>query len=56
MHLLPKPEAFWNLGLSHMSFLLSLFFTVLVSSMMGLLSVPLLWVFFTFHFYCRSFH
>ena len=35
-----------------MSFLLSSFFTVPVSSMMGF---PLRWVFFTFCFYCRSF-
>ena len=31
-----------------MSFLLSSFFAVLVSSMIGLLSVPLHWVFFAF--------
>ena len=35
-----------------MSFLLSSFFTVLVSSMMGF---PFCWVFFTFCFYCRNF-
>ena len=41
--LLPQPEVFWNLRLSHVSFLLSSFFTVPVSSTMGLLSLPLCW-------------
>ena len=38
-----------------MSFLLRLFFAVLVSSTVGLLSVPLRWVFFVFCFYHWSF-
>ena len=38
-----------------MSFLLSSFSVLLVSSTMGLSSLPLRWVFFAFHFYLRSF-
>ena len=44
--LLPFPEVFWNLRLSQVSFLLTSFFAVLVSSMLGFLSLPLCWVFF----------
>ena len=51
---LPYPEVFWNLSLRRVSFLLSLCFTAPVSSMPGLLSLPLRWVFFTFSFRCRS--
>ena len=53
--ILPSLEVFWNLRLSCVSFLLTSFFAVLVSSTMGLLSLPLRWVFFTFSFYHRSF-
>ena len=53
--LLPYPEVFWSLRLSCVSFLLSLFFTVLVSIMLGFLSVPLCWVFFSFHSYRGGF-
>ena len=38
-----------------MSFLLSLFFTVSVSSTLGFLSLPLHWVFFAFSFHQRRF-
>ena len=39
-----------------MSFLLSLFFAVLVFSMLSFLSLSLHWVFFMFSFHCGSFH
>ena len=42
--LLPKPEIFWNLRLSLVSFLLSLFFNVPVSSVLGFLSLCFLHV------------
>ena len=48
-------EVFWNLRLSCMSFLLSLSFAVLVSSLLGFLSLPLCWVFFLFNSHHRSF-
>ena len=44
---LPQPEL-WNRRLSRVSFLLTSFSTVPVSSMMGL---PLCWIFFAFRFY-----
>ena len=53
--LLPLLEVFWNLRLSHVSFLLSLFFPVPVSSTLGFLSLPLCWVFFLFSFRHGSF-
>ena len=49
-------RTFWNLRLSYVSFLLSLFFAVPVSSMLGFLSLPLCWVFFVFSFHRVSFH
>ena len=51
---LPQPEVFWNLRLSHMSFL-PFVFAVPVPSTLGFLSLPLLWVFFAWSFHCRSF-
>ena len=54
-YLLPWLEV-WNLRLSHVRFLLSLFFAVLVSSTLGFLSLLLRWVFFTFSFHRESFH
>ena len=50
-----KVVVFSNLRLSHVSFLLSSFFAVLVSSTLGFLSFPLCWVFFVLRFHCKSF-
>ena len=40
---LPQLEVFWNLGLSHVSFL-QFVFAVQVSNTLGFLSLPLRWV------------
>ena len=50
---LPRPEL-WSRRLSLVSFLLTIF-VVLVSSMVGFLSLPLRWVFFTFSFLPKGF-